>query len=153
MLQLRFDLSNLHFKMLIDTNTCCDCNIASVTKTMFFVFFLKLPRYYRVYFSLSAHLKKSSSSVTEGNCNKTRLLKLWVATPNGVAKQIGILCFVPRNFENPSSVAELLEKIMVIARVIGKSENLELGSECGPFVFREHLKLATKIDKSHFNSD
>ena len=59
---------------------------------------------------------------------------------SGVAKQIGILCFVPQNFENPSSAAELLEKIMVIAHVIGKSENLrtkidklELDSECGPF--------------------
>ena len=75
------------------------------------------------------------------------LLKLWVATPNGVAqnnfgvaKQIGILCFVPQNFENPSSAVELLEKIMVIAHVIGKSKNLEtkidkleLDSECGPF--------------------
>ena len=70
---------------------------------------------------------------------KTGLLKLWVATPNKVAKQNGILCFVPQNFENPSSAAELLEKIMVIAHVIGKSENLgtkidklELDSECGP---------------------
>ena len=69
------------------------------------------------------------------------------------------LCFVPQNFENPSSAAELLEKIMVIAHVIGKSENsgtkidkLELNSECGPF-FREHLKLATKIDKSQFDSE
>ena len=58
----------------------------------------------------------------------------------GIAKQIGILCFVPQNFENPSSAAELLEKIMVIAHVIGKSENLgtkigklELDSECEPF--------------------
>ena len=55
-------------------------------------------------------------------------------------KEIGILCFVPQNFENPSSAAELVEKIMVIAHVIGKSENfgtkidkLELDSECGPF--------------------
>ena len=55
-------------------------------------------------------------------------------------KQIGILCFVPQNFKNPSSAAELLEKIMVIAHVIGISENLgtkidklELGSECRPF--------------------
>ena len=74
----------------------------------------------------------------------TGLLKLSVATPNGVAqnnfgvsKQISILCFVPQNFENPSSAAELLEKIMVIAHVIRKSENsgtkidkLELVSEC-----------------------
>ena len=29
---------------------------------------------YTVYFSLSAHLKKSSSPVTEGNCNKTLTL-------------------------------------------------------------------------------
>ena len=67
-------------------------------------------------------------------CINTGLLKLWVA------KQIGILCFVPQNFENSSSAAELLEKIMVIVHLIGKSENLgtkvdklELNSECGPF--------------------
>ena len=67
---------------------------------------------------------------------------------------------MPQNFENPSSAAELLEKIMVIAHVIGKSKNLgtkidklELDSECGPFFFREHLKLATKIDKSQFDSE
>ena len=48
------------------------------------------------------------------------------------------LCFVPQNFENSSSVTELLEKIMAIAHIIGKSENLgtkidklELDSECG----------------------
>ena len=47
---------------------------------------------------------------------------------------------MPRNFENPSNAAELLEKIIVIAQVIGKSKNLgtkidklELDSECGPF--------------------
>ena len=68
--QLRSDLSNLHFNMLIDTNTCYGYDITSVTKNVF-CFSLKLPRYYRVYFSLSAHLKKSSSSGTEGNCNKT----------------------------------------------------------------------------------
>ena len=76
-------------------------------------------------------------------------------------KQIGILCFVVQNFENLSSVAELLEKIMVIAHVIGKPENLgtkidklELDSECRPF-FREHLKLVTKIhvDKLQFDSE
>ena len=66
---------------------------------------------------------------------------------------------MPQNFENPSSAAEPLEKIMVIAHVIGKSENLgteidklELDSECGPF-FREHLKLAMKIDKLQFDSE
>ena len=49
----------------------------------------------------------------------------WCCLNNfGVAKQIGILCFEPQKFENPSSAAELLEKIMVIAQVIGKSENL-----------------------------
>ena len=54
-------------------------------------------------------------------------------------KQIGILYFVPQNFENSSSAAKLLEKMMVIAHVIGKSKNLgtkidklELDSECGP---------------------
>ena len=66
---------------------------------------------------------------------------------------------MPQKF-NPSSAAELLAKIMVIAHVIGKSENLgtkidklELDSECGPFFFREHLQLATKIDKSQFHSE
>ena len=46
---------------------------------------------------------------------------------------------MPQKF-NPSSAAELLGKIMVIAHVISKSENLgtkidklELDSECGPF--------------------
>ena len=41
----------------------------------------------------------------------------------------------------------------------GKSENfgtkidkLELDSECGPF-FKEHLKLAAKIDKLQFDSE
>ena len=75
----------------------------------------------------------------------------------GVAKQIGILCFVSRNFENPSSAVELLEKLMVIAHVIGKSENMgikigksQFHSECGPF-FRKHLKSATKIMKSRLN--
>ena len=29
--------------------------------------------------------------------DRTRLLKLWVATPNWVAKQIGFLCLVPQN--------------------------------------------------------
>ena len=50
-----------------------------------------------------------------------------------------------RNFENPSSAAELLEKIMVIAHVIGKSKNLgtkidksELNSGWGPFFFLEN---------------
>ena len=64
-----------------------------------------------------------------------------------------------QNFENPSSATELLEKIMVIAHVISKLENLgtkidklELDSECGPF-FRKHLKLVTKIDKSQFDSE
>ena len=78
---------------------------------------------------------------------------------NYVAKQIGILCFVLQNFENPSSAAGFLEKIMVIAHAIGKSENLgtkidelELDFKCRPF-FREHLKLATKIDKSQFDSE
>ena len=54
-------------------------------------------------------------------------------------KQIGILCFVAQNFENRSIAAELLEKIMIIAHVISKSENLgtkfdklELDSKCGP---------------------
>ena len=48
---------------------------------------------------------------------------------------------MPQKF-NPSSAAELLAKIMVIAHVISKSENLgtkidklELDSECGPFFF------------------
>ena len=53
------------------------------------------------------------------------LLKLWVVTPNGILKQIGIYCFVSQNFENPSSGAELLEKIIVIAHVIGKSREFE----------------------------
>ena len=46
---------------------------------------------------------------------------------------------MPQKF-NPSSAAELLAKIMVIAHVISKSENLgtkidklELDSESGPF--------------------
>ena len=59
-----------------------------------------------------------------------RLKEFWVA------KEIGVLCFVPRNLENPSSAAELLEKIMNIAHAIGKSEN-----------------LGTKIDKSELDSD
>ena len=56
--------------------------------------------------------------------SRTGLLKLWVTTPNGVAKQIGILCFVPRNFVNRCSVAELFGEIMVISHVMDKSENL-----------------------------
>ena len=43
---------------------------------------------------------------------------------------------MPQNFGNPSSAAEHLEKIMVIAHVIGKSKN-----------------LGTKIDKSEFDSE
>ena len=54
----------------------------------------------------------------------------------GVTKQSSIFFFVPRNFENPSSGAELLEKTIVIAHVIGKSEN-----------------LGTKIDKSVLDAD
>ena len=67
---------------------------------------------------------------------------------------------MPQNFKNPTSATKLFEKIMVIVHVIGKSENLrtkidklELDSECGSFFFREHLKLATKIDKSQFDSE
>ena len=84
------------------------------------------------------------------------LLKIILGSRNKLA----FLCFVLQNFENPSSATELLEKIMVIAHVIGKSENLgtkidklELDFECGFFFFREHLKLATKIDKSWFDSE
>ena len=54
----------------------------------------------------------------------------------GVTKQSSILLFVPQNFENPSSTAELLEKIIVIAHVIGKSEN-----------------SGTKIDKSVLDAE
>ena len=74
------------------------------------------------------------------------LFKLWVATPNRIAKEVGILCFVPGNFENSSSATELFEKIMVIACVIGKSGNseikldkLELDSDWEAFFFRKHL--------------
>ena len=66
---------------------------------------------------------------------------------------------MPQNFENPSSAAKLLEKIMVIAHVISKSKNLgtkidklEFDSKCRPFFFRGHLKLTMKIDKSQFDS-
>ena len=65
---------------------------------------------------------------------------------------------MPQNFENPSSAAELLEKIMVIANVIGKSENLgtkidklELDSERGPF-FRDHHDFGRKIRKKAIDS-
>ena len=56
-----------------------------------------------------------------------------------------------QNFENSSSAAELLEKIMVIAHLIGKSENLgtkidklELDSECGPFFLEITIILGEK---------
>ena len=87
------------------------------------------------------------------NLKRGRLKKFWDRETNWHF----VLC--TRNFENSSSAAELLEKIMIVAHVMGKSENLrtkidklELDSEWEPF-FREHLKLATKIDKSQFDSE
>ena len=54
----------------------------------------------------------------------------------GLQSKLAFMCFVPQNFENPSSTAELLEKIMVIAHVISKSEY-----------------LGTKIDKLELDSE